>query len=416
MHAEKFRKLEGSWRGLKYLISNSGTCDTLKIRVLHLSKEEIAKYLSKGVEFDQSQLFKRLYEREFDQPEGEPYGAMIGDYEFDNSPEDVELLIKISEIAAASFCPFIASAGSRLLGLETWQDLSQPIDFEEIAQSDEYIKWRNYRETDEAKFVVLTAPRTLARLPYGKNTWPVRGFRFEELNSNKEGHLVKTETNQFCWMNTAYVLGFTLARAYTEHGWCTSIHGYENGGKLDNLPTFAFPNEHGDLDRRCPTEIGIAYEVASVLPKLGLQPLCHFKDADFACFFVSQTTHKAKKYDRLDARANAAIAARLPYVMATSRIAHYIKVIARDSFAGGRAEAKELECSLNRWIQNYCNTCESNNPEAKAQYRFRTAKVEVADMENQPGTYNVVAHLWPRLSGVEELTTPLPVEIKIHMN
>lgn len=406
MHHEKFQKLEGSWRGLHHLISSSETSATLKIRMLNVSKKEITKDLSKAIEFDQSQLFKSIYESEFGQAGGEPYGTLIGDYEFSNSPEDMSTLSEISHIAAAGFCPFIASAAPQMLGLDSYTELAKPRDLEKIFQSPEYTKWRSFRESEDSRFVSLTLPRTLARLPYGEGNTPVEGFRYEELPLDKKsGRNIQADHDKFCWMNASYVMGTVLTRAFAEYGWCTSIRGAEGGGKVEDLPTFTFLSEDGDTDTKCPTEIQIADRREAELSKLGFLPLCHYKNTDYAVFFGGQTTQKPKKYDRPDATGNAAISARLPYILATSRIAHYLKIMARDK-VGSFMEAQDAEQMLNRWIQNYCNSNPEAGPDAKARYPLAEAKIEVVEVEGAPGSYNAVAHLRPWLQ-MEELTTSL---------
>jgi type VI secretion system protein ImpC len=405
MHNEKFQKLEGSWRGLHHLVSNTETSASLKIRVLNVSKKEITKDLAKAIEFDQSHLFKSIYEAEFGQAGGEPYGALIGDYEFGNTPDDIATLGEISHIAAAGFCPFIASAGPQMLGLETYEDLAKPRDLEKIFQSAEYTKWRSFRDSEDSRFVTLTMPRTLARLPYGESTSPVEGFRYEEFPLDASGRNIATEHDKFCWMNASYVMGTTLTKAFAEYGWCTSIRGAEGGGKVEGLPSFTFLSEDGDTDLKCPTEIQIADRREAELSKLGFLPLCHYKNTDYAVFFGAQTTQKPKKYDRPDATANAAISARLPYIMATSRIAHFLKVMARDK-VGSFMEAQDAEIMLNRWVNNYCNSNPEQGADSKARYPLAEARVKVEEVEGAPGSYNAVAYLRPWLQ-MEELTTSL---------
>ncbi|MFT7287919.1 MAG: type VI secretion system protein ImpC [Halieaceae bacterium] len=405
MHHEKFQKLEGSWRGLHHLVKNTETGSGMKIRVLNASKKEIAKDLSKAIEFDQSQLFKTIYENEFGTAGGEPYGLMIGDYEFNNTPPDMEMLSNISHIAAAGFAPFISAAGPGMLGLETYEDLAKPRDLEKVFQSAEYTKWRGFRDSEDARFVSLCMPRTLARVPYGESTNPIEAFRYEEFPLDAEGRNVEAEHDKFCWMNAAYVMGTVMTRSFAENGWCTSIRGAEGGGKVEDLPTFSFQSEDGDVDLKCPTEVQIADRREAELSNLGFLPLCHYKNTDYAVFFGGQTAQKPKKYDRPDATANAAISARLPYIMATSRIAHYLKVMARDK-VGSFLEAKDAEIMLNRWISKFVNSSEGATADAKAKFPLREATVEVAEIEGAPGSYNAVAYLRPWLQ-MEELTTSL---------
>ena len=259
-----------------------------------------------------------------------------------------------------------------MLGLDTYEDLAKPRDLEKIFQSAEYTKWRSFRESEDSRFVTLTLPRTLARLPYGESTSPVEAFRFEEFPLDEEGRNIQTDHDKFCWMNASYVMGTVFTKAFAENGWCTQIRGAEGGGKVEDLPSFTFLSEDGDVDLKCPTEIQIADRREAELSKLGFLPLCHYKNTDYAVFFGSQTTQKPKKYDRPDATANAAISARLPYIMATSRIAHYLKVMARDK-VGSFLEAQEAEHMLNRWISNYCNASDDASAESKAKYPLKEA-------------------------------------------
>ncbi|MCB9946271.1 MAG: type VI secretion system contractile sheath large subunit, partial [Rhodospirillaceae bacterium] len=322
MHHPRFQQLEGSWRGMHHLVMNSETSSTLKIRVLNVGKRELYKDLTKAVEFDQSQLFKKIYENEFGTPGGEPYGALIGDYEFTNHPEDVELLSNVSNVAAAAFAPFISAASPKMFGFESMTELSKPRDMEKIFESMEYAKWRSFRESEDSRFVTLTMPRVLARLPYGRDTKLVEEFDYEEGNFDDRGVAKAMDHDEYCWMNSAYVMGTKLTDAFAKYGWCTAIRGAEGGGKVDNLPTHVFTSDDGDTDSQCPTEIGVTDRREAELSKLGFLPLCHYKNTDYAVFFGAQSTQKPKKYDRPEATANAAISARLPYIMATSRFAH----------------------------------------------------------------------------------------------
>jgi type VI secretion system protein ImpC len=411
MHHPKFQQLEGSWRGLHYLTMNTETSPSLKIRVINWSKRELFRDLSRASEFDQSQLFKKIYESEFGTPGGQPYGALIGDYEFNNHPEDIDALRLVSNVAAASFAPFIAAASPRLLGLDTFQELSTPRDLEKIFDSLEYTKWNAYRDTEDSRFVTLTLPRVLARLPYGERTTKVEEFDFEEAPIDTGDVARKMGHEDYCWANAAYALGARLTDAFARHGWCTAIRGAENGGKVEDLPCHVFTSDDGDIDLQCPTEIGITDRREAELSKLGFLSLSHYKGTDYAVFFGAQTTQKAKKYDRPDATANAAISARLPYMMASSRIAHYLKVIARDKI-GSFKEATDVEAWLKRWIENYTNSNPSPSEEAKARYPLREARIRVEEIPGRPGSYNAVAQMRPWLQ-MEELTTSLRMVARI---
>ncbi len=411
MHHERFLKLEGSWRGLQYLVKNSETGTSLRLRLLQASKRELSRDLQRATEFDQSQLFKKLYENEFGMPGGEPYGALIGDYEWTNHPDDVETLRLVSNVAAASFAPFISAAGAGMFGFDDWRDLSKPRDLAKIFDTAEYTKWRAFRETEDSRFVNLVMPRVIARLPYGANTVPVDEFGYEEAPADAAGRPQQMAHGDYCWMNAAYVMGARLTDAFAQHGFCVAIRGAEGGGKVSNLPTHTFVSDDGDIDAQCPTEIGITDRREAELSALGFLPLCHYKNSDHAVFFGAQSVQKPKKYDRPEATANAAISARLPYLMATGRFAHFLKVMARDKI-GSFMEASDCEVWLNRWIKNYVNANENAGPESKAKYPLREAKVEVKEVPGKPGVYNAVAYMRPWLQ-MEELTTSMRMVARI---
>ena len=411
MHHADFQKLEGSWRGLHHLVMNSETGSQLKIRVMNIGKRELFKDLDKAVEFDQSQIFKKIYEAEFGSPGGEPYGALIGDYEFTNHPEDIDTLSKMSQVAAAGFAPFLSAADPKLLGMESYSELSKPRDLEKIFLDETYAKWRSFRDSDDSRFAVLTMPRSLSRLPYGKNTKVVDEFDFEEVELDEKGNSKPVAHSNYAWMNSSYVLGTQLTSAFSKFGWCTAIRGAENGGKVEGLPAHIFTADDGDQAMKCPTEIAITDRREAELSKLGFLPLCHYKNTDYAVFFGAQTVQKSKKYDKPEATANAAISARLPYIMATSRIAHFLKVIARDKI-GSFMERQDCEDWLKRWISNYVSTDPHPSDDVKARYPLAEAEIKVEDIPGSPGSYNAVAHLRPWLQ-LEELTTSLRLVAKI---
>jgi type VI secretion system protein ImpC len=411
MHHPRFLKLEGSWRGLHYLVDKSETGTSLKLRMIQLSKKELHRDLTKAVEFDQSQLFKKIYESEFGLPGGEPYGALIGDYEWTAHPEDIESLAQMSSVAAAGFAPFVSGVGAGMFGFKDWTELSKPRDLAKIFETQEYTKWRSFREREDSRFCSLVMPRTIARLPYGAATKPVEEFGYEEAQFNADGSAKAMNHEHYCWMNAAYVMGARMTDAFAQYGWCTAIRGAEGGGKVTDLPNHVFTSDDGDLDAKCPTEIAITDRREAELSNLGFLPLCHYKNTDYAVFFGAQTVQKPKKYDRPEATANAAISARLPYIMATSRFAHFLKVMARDKI-GSFMEASDCEVWLNRWIQNYVNPMEGAGQESRAKYPLREAQIEVREIPGKPGSYNAVAHLRPWLQ-MEELTTSMRMVARI---
>jgi type VI secretion system protein ImpC len=405
MHDPKFLKLEGSWRGLHYLVQNSETGTSLKLRVLNMTKRELGRDLSRAIEFDQSQLFKKIYENEFGTPGGEPYGALIGDYEWTNHPDDLETLRLMSNIAAGAFAPFITAAGAGMFGFDSWTELSKPRDLAKVFDTVEFAKWRAFRDSEDSRFVNLVMPRVITRLPYGKATKPVDEFDYEEAPVDARGKALAMDHESYCWSNAAYVMGARLTDTFARTGFCTAIRGAEGGGKVENLPTHVFTSDDGDLDAKCPTEIGITDRREFELSNQGFLPLCHYKNTDYAVFFGAQTAQRPKKYDRPEATANAAISARLPYIMATSRFAHYLKVMGRDKI-GSFMEASNVETWLNRWIQNYVNPNVDAGQDMKARFPLREARVEVKEIPGKPGSYNAIAYLRPWLQ-MEELTTSL---------
>ncbi|MBS1003278.1 type VI secretion system contractile sheath large subunit [Acetobacter thailandicus] len=411
IHDERFLKLEGSWRGLHYLVNNSETSSNLKIRLLNVSKRELNRDLTRATEFDQSSLFRKIYESEFGTPGGEPYGALIGDYEWNNHPDDVETLRQISNVSAAAFAPFISGVSPAMFGFDDWSQLAKPRDLSKIFDSAEYIKWRSFRDSEDSRFVNLVMPRVMARLPYGNTTRPVDEFDYEEAPQDANGRSESIAHNNYCWMNAAFVMGARMTDSFARTGFCTTIRGAEGGGKVENLPSHTFMSDDGDLDTKCPTEIGITDRREHELSQLGFLPLCHYKNHDYAVFFGAQSTQKAKEYERPEATANARISTRLPCVMATSRFAHYLKVMARDKL-GSFTEAEDCEIWLNRWIMNYVNTNENAGAENKAKYPLREARVQVREVPGSPGSYNAVAYLRPWLQ-LEELTTSLRMVARV---
>ncbi|MFL5280309.1 MAG: type VI secretion system contractile sheath large subunit [Rhodopila sp.] len=411
LHHPKFLNLEGSWRGLHYLVMNSETGTNLKLRLLNASKRDLHRDLTRAVEFDQSTVFRKIYENEFGTPGGEPYAALIGDYEWTNHPEDIETLRLMSNVSAAAFAPFISAASAGMMGFEQWTDLSRPRDLGKIFDTVEYTKWRGFRDSEDSRFVSLVMPRVIARLPYGQATAPIDAFDYEEAPVSPTGTPLPMQHGHYCWMNAAFVMGARLTEAFARYGFCVAIRGAEGGGKVENLPQHVFQSDDGDLDAKCPTEIGITDRREYELSTLGFLPLCHYKNQDYAVFFGAQTAQRPKEYDRPEATANARISARLPYIMATARFAHYLKVMARDKI-GSFMEVDDCERWLNRWIKNYVNANEQAGAESKAKYPLREARVEVRDIPGRPGAYNAIAYMRPWLQ-MEELTTSMRMVARI---
>ena len=406
IHHEDFENLESAWRGLSYLVNNTQTSETLKLRVLNVSKKDLAKTLKKfkGTAWDQSPIFKKLYEDEYGTAGGGPYGAIIGDYYFNHSPQDIELLKGVAQIASAAHAPFISSADPSIVNLDSWQDLANPRDISKIFSTPEYAAWRSFRESDDSRYVALTLPRVLSRVPYGANTNPVEGFNFEETTDSGN-------STKYNWMNAAYAMGVNINRSFADYGWCARIRGVEAGGIVESLPTHTFPTDDGGVAMKCPTEIAITDRREAELSKNGFLPLVHWKNTDYAVFLGGQTVNKPKEYDNPDATANASLSARLPYIFATSRFAHYLKCIVRDK-VGSFKERADMERWLSDWISNYVTSDPSASEEVKAKYPLAEAKVTVEDVEGQPGYYTAKFYLRPHYQ-LEGLTTSLRLTTKV---
>ncbi|MFA6231098.1 MAG: type VI secretion system contractile sheath large subunit [Rhodanobacter sp.] len=401
MHHEDFQKLESAWRGLHHLVSNTETDQQLKIRVMNISKKELGKTLKryKGTAWDQSPIFKKMYEEEYGQLGGEPYGCLVGDYYFDHSPPDVELLGGIAQVAAASHAPFIAAANSGLMGMDNWSELSNPRDLAKIFSTPDYAAWRSLRESDDAKYLALTMPRTLARLPYGANTNPVEEFDFEEDTAG-------ADSSKYTWQNAAYAMAVNINRSFKEYGWCSRIRGIESGGAVEGLPTHTFPSDDGGVDMKCPTEIAITDRRSAELDKMGLMPLVHRKNSDMAAFISAQSLAKPEEYDDPDATANAALSCRLPYLFAASRFAHYLKCIVRDKI-GSFSSREQMQSWLTNWVMNYVDGDPANSSEeTKARKPLSAAEVVVEEVEGAPGYYTSKFFLKPHYQ-LEGLTVSL---------
>jgi type VI secretion system protein ImpC len=398
MHHEAFQKLEGSWRGLQYLISKSETGQRMKIRVLNVSKKDLLKDMEKASEFDQSALFKQVYEEEFGTFGGAAYGAMIGDYEFSNHPQDIALLEKISQVAAASHAPFISAASSQLFNWDSYTELSGPRDLAKIFQGADYAKWRSFRESEDSRYVALALPHILMRLPYGKANVPVESFNFEE-------EVDGTDHSKYLWGNAAYALGTRLTESFAKHSWCAAIRGVEGGGLVEGLPVHNFKTDEGDVALKCPTEIAITDRREKELADLGFIPLVHCKGTDFAAFFSTQTANKAKAYDTDAASANARLSSQLQYIMAVSRFAHYLKAMMRDKI-GSFMTKQNAQDFLNRWISNYVLLDDNASQETKARLPLREARIDVTEIPGKPGAYRAVAFLKPHFQ-LDELSVSL---------
>lgn len=398
MHHESFQKLEGSWRGLHYLVANSLTNEQLKIRVMNVNKKELLKDFEKALDFDQSTLFKKIYEEEYGTFGGAPYGALIGDYEFGNHPQDMALLDKIAGVAAAAHAPFLSAASAGMFGWEEFGDMTNVRDISRIFGMAEYMKWRSFRESEDSRYVGLTLPHVLGRVPYGAATKPTESFRFEE---DVDG----TNHKKYLWTNAAYSLGVRLTEAFSMHGWCVAIRGVEGGGLVQDLPTHTFETDDGEVAMKCPTEVAITDRREKEFSDNGFIPLVHCKGTDYAAFFATQSANKAKKYDTNEANANARLSTQLQYIMAVSRFAHYLKSMMRDK-VGSFMSREEANDFLNRWINNYVLDSDVASQSAKASRPLRRARVDVTEVPGKPGAYRAVAFLQPHFQ-LDELSVSL---------
>ena len=398
LHHEEFQKLEASWRGLHYFVHQSETGQQLKIRVLNVSKKDLLKDMERAPEFDQSALFKQVYEEEFGMFGGAPFGALIGDYEFTTHPQDVALLEKISNVAAAAHAPFISAAGAQLFNWDEFTEMSGPRDLTKIFETNDYVKWRSFRESEDSRYVGLCLPHILMRLPYGPETKPVEAFNFvEEVDG--------TDHKKYLWGNAAYAFGTRLTESFAKHHWCAAIRGVQGGGLVTGLPAHTFKTDRGDVALKCPTEIAITDRREKELSDLGFIPLVHCKNTDFAAFFAAQSCQKSKVYNLDAANANARLSTQIQYIMAVSRFAHYLKAMMRDMIGSFMSRA-DCETFLNRWISQYVTTDTSASQEVKASYPLSDARIEVVEVAGKPGCYKAVAFLKPHFQ-LDELTISL---------
>ena len=398
MHAPEFQQLEGSWRGLKYMVDNSETSTSLKIKVFNTTKKELVKDFKNASDFDQSTLFKKLYEEEYGTFGGAPFATLIGDFEFGRHPEDMYLLEEISHVCAAAHAPFLSAASPELLGFDDFTELSGPRDLAKIFDTVEYAKWKSFRASEDSRYVGLAMPHVLGRLPYGPDTDPVEAFNFVERTDG-------SEHNKYLWMNAAYALGTKVTDAFAKYGWCAAIRGVEGGGLVEGLPTHTFATDDGEVALKCPTEIAITDRREKELADLGLIPLVHCKGTDYAAFFSTQSTNKQKEYNTDAANANARLSSQLQYIFAVSRIAHYLKSMMRDK-VGSFASKSSVETFLNNWIAQYVLLDDNASQENKAKYPLREARIDVTEVPGKPGAFKSVAFLRPHYQ-LDELSVSL---------
>ena len=398
LHHPDFQKLEASWRGLHHLVFSSETGPLLQIRVLNASKKDLLRDLERAKEFDMSTLFKKVYSAEYDTFGGAPYSALVGDYEFGKHPQDVALLKRISNVAAAAHAPFLSAASSEMFGLEAFTEMPNVRAMDMIFQTRDYDKWKAFRESEDSRYVGLCLPHVLMRLPYGPDTVPVDSFNFKE---DVDGR----DHSKYLWSNAAYAMGVRLTDAFARYGWCASIRGVENGGLVSDLPVHTFQTDDGEIAAKCPAEVIITERREKELADLGFIALTHCKNTDYAAFFSAQSCQKPFQYTKDQATANARLSAQLPYILMTSRFAHYLKAIARDKI-GSLMSRKDTELWLNNWVRNYVSEDDTASQDTKRQYPLRDARIDVEDDPRRPGCYRAVAFLRPHYQ-LDELTVSL---------
>jgi len=398
LHNPAFQKLEGTWRGLKYLMDQSETGVMLKIKIMNASKRELLRDLQRAPEFDQSALFKKVYEEEYGVFGGSPFAALLGDYEFGKHPEDIELLEKVSNVAAAAHAPFLTGSSPEMFNMQSFTSIDAPRDMAKIFDTTEYAKWKSFRQSEDSRYVGLCLPHILMRMPYGKDGATVDAFNYEE---GVDG----TENSKYLWANAAWSLGARLTTAFAKYGWCAAIRGVEGGGLVEGLPTHNFTTDEGDIALKCPTESPITDRREKELADLGFVPLVHCKNTDYAAFFSVQSAQKPKLYDKDAANANARLSTQLPYILAISRFAHYLKAMMRDKI-GSFMSRKECENFLNQWILLYVVGNDEVAPEVKARRPLRDARIEVMEIPGKPGAYRAIAFLKPHFQ-LDELAISL---------
>ncbi len=399
LHAPAFQALESAWTGLHYLCKHTSTGEQQKIKLMSATKKELVRDFKTAIDFDQSALFKKVYEEEFGTFGGAPFGALIGQFDVTRQPEDMFFIEQMSHVAAAAHAPFVTAASPELFGLDSFTDLGKPRDLSKVFDTVEYAKWKSFRAAEDARYVGLALPRFLGRLPYN----PIDGITTEGFNFVEE--VDGADHSKYLWCNAAFAFGARLTNAFENYGWCAAIRGVEGGGLVEDLPTHTFRTDEGEIALKCPTEIAITDRREKELSDLGFIPLVHCKNTDFAAFFGAQSAQKAKKYDTDSANANASLSAQLQYIFAVSRIAHYMKAMMRDKI-GSFASSANVESYIQRWIDQYVTADDSASQETKAQFPLREASIEVSEVAGRPGVYRAVSFIRPHFQ-LDELSVSL---------
>lgn len=410
LHHPAFQALESAWRGLEYiwktrkeLLAERGLDDKaapIELKVLNVSRKELKKNFEDAVDFDQNELFKKVYEEEFGTAGGHPYGTLIANYEFTNHPDDIDLLARLSEVGAAAFAPIITAAAPSLLGLDDFSMLEQSQELDKVFQQPRHRKWRALREKPDSQFLGLTLPRILMRRPYLDDGLRQHRFRFRE---DVEG----PDRSRYLWGNAAWAMAGVVMRAFASSGWFADIRGVERGveagGIVTGLASHSFHTDADGVAQRSSTEVSVSDIHEAELCRLGFVPLSHCKDTPYSVFYSNSSVHEPGVYDDPTATANAKVSAMLQYVMCCSRIAHYLKIKARDK-VGSMASVRQIENDLGAWLVDYVTPDEKASPSMKARYPLREAEVKVDEVAGEPGKFNLTIRLLPHYQ-LDQLAT-----------
>jgi type VI secretion system protein ImpC len=394
MHDPHFQAVEGTWRGLHYLVTKTVVSTQLKIKVMDMAKDELSDQMDnyEGAIFDQSPLFKTVYEQAIGTANAEPFACLVGDYHFDHSPTDVKTLKGVAKIAAAAHAPFIAGAGPKLFGMKDWTEINKPPRLDSLQDNNFYAPWRSFRDSEDARYIGLAMPRFVSRYPYGAETKKVKEFNFEE-------DTAAGDHSKYTWSNSAYAMAACITRAQFFDGFCTRIRGHNSGGMVAGLPAHTFQTDARGIQTKCPTEVSITERREKELADLGLMPLIHWQSTDYGVFVGAQSVQKPKQYEGVDgkmATANANLSARLPYIFACARFAHYLKRMVYES-VGMYTTRQELEGWLQEWINGYVEKREDASQDARAKRPLREALVTVEEDPENPGYYGATFKLAPHI-------------------
>ena len=386
MHHPTFQQLESSWRGLKLLVDRTDFRRNVRVELISASKDELRTSFEDAPELVQSDLYERVYRRAYDQPGAFPYSAMVSSYEFENTPQDIALLERVSKVAASAHAPFIGAIGPRFFGKPTMEEWRKIPDLKEYMRGMDFTKWNAFRDTDESRYVGLVFPRFLLRLPYGPDAVPVKGFNYKESVSEADGA-------NYLWGNSTFAFAANMSRAFAENGWCVQIRGPESGGKIENLPVHLYDVGRGK-QMKIPTELLFDETLELTCANHGFIALSQYENRDFACFFSANSAQRAIEYDTTAATANARINARLPYTFLASRMGHFLKVMQRENI-GATKDRATIEGELNKWLKTLITETPNPSEDVVARHPLRAGQVTVQDIADNPGFYRVSMSIMP---------------------